>query len=299
MKAQPDITAYELYEQLAIEDIQMAADALKKVYESSGRTDGFVSLEVSPHLSDNTKETISEAERLWKTVDRPNLMIKVPATPEGIPAVERLISEGINVNATLIFSLEQYTSVARAYIKGLESNPSAKDTASVASFFVSRIDTAIDKLLEKSSSKEALNLRGQSAVAAAKIAYRRLNEIFYGDEFKKLKYNGCKVQKMVWGSTGTKNPAYSDVLYVEEIIGPDTINTIPMATLRAFIDHGKVRESVNDDVEEADKLLSSLSKYDIDLNAVTDKLLDDGVAAFVKAFDQMLNTLKEKYSLKG
>lgn len=295
---QPGLDAYSLYEILAIEDIQMAADALRPIYDSTDGTDGFVSLEVSPHLSADTAKTVSEAQRLWDTVNRPNLMIKVPATPEGIPAVEALISRGINVNATLIFSVDQYAEVANAYIRGLKANPTPAKVASVASFFVSRLDTAVDKLLDKNGSDEALRLRGKSAVALTKIVYKKFNEIFSGAEFAALKAKGGKIQKMVWGSTGTKNPAYSDVLYVEEIIGKDSINTIPMATLKAYLDHGKARNSIVENVAEAEKTLDSLKQFGIDLNAVTDQLLSEGVVAFVKAFDQMLDSLKIKYNLK-
>jgi transaldolase len=292
LKSQPKIDVPTLYEKLAIEDIQMATDTLRPVYDSSIGTDGFVSLEVSPHLSALTESTISEAQRLWKLVGRPNLMIKVPATPEGIPAIEALVSQGINVNATLIFSLTQYESVARAYIRGLEKSPDAQHVASVASFFVSRIDTMIDKALEKAGTPEALGLRGKAAIASAKIVYRRFDEIFYDAPFKKQRGRGGKFQKLVWGSTGTKNPKYSDVLYVEEIIGPNTINTIPMATLNAFLDHGQVRPSLIEDVSEAENNLASLQKFNINLTSVTDQLLKDGVQAFIQAYDQILDTLQ-------
>ena len=287
-----------LYEKLAVEDIQGAADALRPVYNSSQGTDGFVSLEVSPHLSTQTAETIKDAQRLWKRVGRPNLMIKVPATPEGIPAIETLTAQGINVNATLIFSSKQYEDAAMAYIRGLEKNKSPRQVASVASFFVSRIDTAIDKALDKAGSPEALALRGKAAVGCSKMVYRRLNEIFYGKPFATQKARGGKVQKLVWGSTGTKNPKYSDVLYVEGIVGPDTINTIPMATLKAFLDHGKARLSITERVEEAEKSLAALKKFNIDLNAVTDQLLKEGVVAFVQAYDQMIDSLRGRCTLK-
>ena len=249
LKSHPRIDVSSLYEKLAIEDIQMAADTLLPVYDSSGGKDGYVSLEVSPHLANLTEGTISEAQRLWKLVGRPNLMIKVPATPAGMPAIEALIAQGINVNATLIFSLKQYEDTARAYIRGLERNPDPTKVASVASFFVSRIDTAIDKALEKSGVPEALTLSGKAAVASARMVYRSFTKIFYGTAFEKPRDHGLKVQKLVWGSTATKNPKYADVLYVEEIIGPDTINTIPMATLNAFLNHGRARLSVTEDSE--------------------------------------------------
>jgi len=293
-RACPGLDTEALYEKLAIHTIQMAADELTEVYNATGGADGYVSLEVSPRLSASTERTIQEARKLWKEVDRPNLMIKVPATPEGLPAIEALIAEGINVNATLIFSLQQYTEVAQAYIRGLARNPQPAKVASVASYFVSRIDTAVDKVLEKNGSAEALALRGKTAVACCKIAYRRLNEIFYGQSFAEQRKRGARVQKMVWGSTGTKNPQYSDVLYVEEIIGRDTTNTIPMPTLKAFLDHGKVRNSITEQVAEAEQNLAALKKLNINLDAVTDQLLKEGVTAFVQAYDQLIESLQRK-----
>lgn len=297
MKSQPQIDVSTLYEKLAIEDIQKAADILLPVYISTNGTDGYVSLEVSPHLSALTETTINEAKRLWELVNRPNLMIKVPATPEGIPAIEDLIAQGINVNATLIFSVSQYESVAHAYIRGLEKNPNPRRVASVASFFVSRIDTMIDRALEKAGTTEALELRGKAAVASARVVYQHFKEIFYNTTFENQKARGGKVQKLVWGSTGTKNPEYSDIIYVEEIIGPDTINTIPMATLNAFLDHGHPRLSLAENTDVAQNLLTNLNKFDIDLAAVTDQLLKDGVQAFVQAYDRMLDSLKARYNI--
>jgi transaldolase len=294
LKSQPEIDTSKLYERLAIEDIQAAADCLLPVYHSSQKTDGFVSLEVSPYLSAKTQETIADAKRLWNLVSRPNLMIKVPATPEGISAIEFLISLGININATLIFSLPQYERVAMAYVRGLEKNSDPSKVTSVASFFVSRIDTAIDKSLEKLNTPQTLSLCGKSAISYAKIIYRSMTDIFYGKSFKKQKFKGGKVQKLVWGSTGTKNPKYSDVLYVEEIIGKDTINTIPMATLKAFIDHGQPRLSILEDFDTAKNNLSELQKYNIDLTAVTDQLQKEGILAFVKSYDQLLDSLKSR-----
>jgi transaldolase len=297
LKSQPNLDVPGIYEKLAIEDIQAAADSLRPIYESTQGVDGFVSLEVSPLLSAHTQGTLTEAQRLWKLVNRPNLMIKVPATPEGVPAIEALIAQGINVNATLIFSLSQYEQVAMAYIRGLEKNPSPGKVASVASFFISRIDTVIDKSLENVGTPEGLGMCGKSAVACAKLVYRRLNEIFYSKPFEKQKSRGAKVQKLVWGSTGTKNPKYSDVIYVEEIIGPDTINTIPMTTLKAFMDHGKPRLSLVEEVQTAETNLSKLRQYNIDLNKVTDQLLKDGVLAFVQSYEQLLDSLKGRCKL--
>lgn len=297
LKSQPGIDIPGLYEQLAVEDIRMAADVLRPVYNSTNGSDGYVSLEVSPHLSALTEKTITEAERLWKQVDRPNLMIKVPATPEGIPAIEALIAKGININATLIFSITQYESVAQAYIRGLSANPNPRGVASVASFFISRIDTIIDKALDKARTPQALELRGKAAISSAKMAYRRLNQIFYGPQFEKQRSRGNKVQKLVWGSTGTKNPKYSDVIYVEEIIGPDTINTIPLATLKAFLDHGKVRPSLTENAVEAEKSLAALKDINISLTDATNQLLKEGVQAFAQAYDQMLESLTGRCSL--
>jgi transaldolase len=294
LQFQPDIATSNLYEKLAIEDIQTAADFLLPVYYSSKQTDGFVSFEVSPHLSMMTQDTIAEAKRLWNLVSRPNLMIKVPATTEGIPAIEHLISSGINVNATLIFSLSQYEQVAMAYVRGLEKNVDSSKVASVASFFVSRIDTAVDKFLEKANTPEALNLCGKSAISYAKIIYHRMTNIFYGEPFEKQKIKGGRVQKLVWGSTGTKNPKYSDVIYVEEIIGKDTINTIPLATLKAFIDHGETRLSILEDFDTAKTNINKLKQYNIDLTAITNQLLKEGVLAFVQAYDQLLDSLKRR-----
>ena len=299
LKSQPAISVPALYEKLALADIQIAADALRPVFDSSGGTDGFVSLEVSPHLAALTEDTINEARRLWKLVGRPNLLIKVPATPDGIPAIEALIAQGINVNATLIFSIPQYAEVGQAYIRGLAKNPHPSSVASVASFFVSRIDTAVDKALEKAGTPAALNLRGQAAISSARMAYQRFSGIFYGQPFAEQGARGGRVQKLVWGSTGTKNPRYSDVLYVEEIIGRDTINTIPLTTLKAFLDHGKVRPSLTEKIEEAQSTLSSLKNFDIDLAAVTDQLLREGVIAFAQAYDQMLDSLKGRCQIPG
>jgi transaldolase len=293
----PDIPG--IYEKMAVDDIQKAADVLRPVYDSTGGSDGFVSFEVSPHLACATAETVSEAERLWKLVNRPNLMIKVPATKEGIPAVEILTARGINVNATLIFNINHYGAVAMAYIRGLEKNSNPKQVASVASFFVSRIDTAVDKLLDKNGSPAALNLRGKIAVASAKMVYRRFSEIFYESPFAAQRNRGAKVQRLVWGSTGAKNPRYSDVLYVDEIIGPDTINTVPMPTLNAFLDHGQARQSLLEDVGVAEKQIAGLKKFGVDLEAVTEQLQKEGVQSFIQAFDQLLESLRGRCSLGG
>ncbi|MFQ5840059.1 MAG: bifunctional transaldolase/phosoglucose isomerase [Candidatus Methylomirabilales bacterium] len=294
LAADPHADVRGLYEQLAIEDIRMAADALKPVYDDTDGTDGFVSLEVSPHLAHDTAGTIAEARRLRRAVDRPNVMIKVPATPEGIPAIEALIADGAPVNVTLIFSLGHYEAVAQAYLRGLERCAEPSRAASVASFFVSRVDTAVDRALEAIGTSEALAFRGRIAVANAKMAYGRFREIFFGEPFAALRQRGARVQRPLWASTGTKNPAYSDVLYVEELIGPDTVNTMPPATLNAFRDHGRVRATLDDGLEAAGAALARVAELGVDLDAITETLQKDGVAAFAQSFELLLATLEEK-----
>jgi transaldolase len=287
----PAMATIDLYEALAIEDIRSAADVLKPVFEASGGDDGYVSLEVSPHLAYDTEGTIAEAERLWRTVDRPNLMIKVPATPEGIEAIERLIARGINVNATLMFSLGHYEAVAGAYLRGIEACAEPAHIASVASFFVSRVDTKIDAALEALGTQEALDLRGKAAIANSKLAYRRFEELFGGEAFAAHAARGARRQRPLWASTSTKDPAYRDVMYVEELIGPDTVNTLPVATLEAFRDHGVVRASVREDLAGAEQVFSQLADLGVDIDAVTDQLQVEGVAAFAASFDQLLAAL--------
>jgi transaldolase len=292
LAADPEMETMALYEALAIEDIRHAADILKPVWSSSGGEDGYVSLEVSPRLAAETDATVVEARRLWKAVDRPNLMIKVPATAEGIPAIERLIADGINVNATLMFSLADYEAVATAYLRGLEKAAEPAAVASVASFFVSRVDTMVDAALEAIGSDEALALRGQAAIANAKLAYKRFEEIFRGAGFSALAARGARVQRPLWASTSAKNPAYSDVVYVEELIGPDTVNTLPVATLEAYRDHGEPRETITKDLDEAHKVFEALTALGIDMDEVTSELQVKGVAAFAASFDQLLAALE-------
>lgn len=288
-----------LFEAVAIEDIRMAADVLRPVYDETNGADGYVSLEVSPQLAHDTEGSIAEARRLWQAVQRPNLMIKIPATPEGIPAIEQLTSEGINVNVTLMFSLKHYDVVARAYIAGLERRTASPGAikplpVSVASFFVSRVDTVVDALLEKIGTPEALNLRGKIAIANAKLAYQRFREVFYGESFATLRGKGARVQRPLWGSTGTKNPAYSDVLYLEELIGPDTVNTVPPKTLQAFSDHGRVHPTLQEDMAQAKANIEQLPHLGVDLDAITEKLQNDGVASFAVSYDKLLGAIKEK-----
>ncbi len=283
-----------LYEALAIEDIRMAADGLRPVYDQTDSADGYVSLEVSPRLAHDTAGTIAEARRLWKALGRPNLMIKVPATPEGIPAIETLIAEGINVNITLMFSLAHYEAVAGAYIRGLEKCRDPRRVASVASFFISRVDTAVDRALEAINTPQALELRGKIAIANAKVVYRRFRAIFDGMAFAGLRERGARLQRPLWASTGTKNPAYSDVLYMEELIGADTVNTVPPNTLNAFRDHGRTRPSLQEGLDAADAALLRLKDLGIDLNAIAEKLQAEGVAAFADSFEKLMAGLEKK-----
>jgi transaldolase len=296
-----DKSVEEIYEALAFTDITLATDVLKPVYESTNGKDGYVSLEVSPKLADDTDSTIVEARRLFETVNRPNLMIKVPATPAGIPAITELIASGVNVNVTLIFGLENYKAVADAYIAGLEKlaqegpsvnggHPSDK-VASVASFFVSRVDTAVDKALEE---KGNTDLKGKIAIANAKVAYAEFKTIFSGPRWQQLAANGARVQRVLWASTGTKNPDYSDTLYVDELIGPDTVNTLPPATLESFLDHGKIAETITLELDKASQQLAELADLGIDLEAVTQKLQQDGVVAFAQPFEALMKSIAEK-----
>ncbi len=291
----PKAAVDKLYEPLAIEDIQMAADVLRPVYDETDGADGYVSLEVSPHLAHDTQGTIADAKRLRAAVNRPNLMVKVPATPAGIPAIEALIAEGININVTLMFSMSHYEAVARAYVKGLERCANPAKVASVASFFVSRVDTVVDKALENIATPAAHALLGKIAIANSKVVYRRFLEIFHGEGFAALRQRGARVQRPLWASTGTKNPAYSDVLYVENLIGAETVNTLPPDTIHAFQDHGRIPgASVRENLAEDDAALASLKVLGIDLDAITEKLQQDGVAAFAASSDQLLAALEKK-----
>jgi transaldolase len=294
LRSHPEASTIDLYEALAIADIRMAADILAPVYQASGGSDGFVSLEVSPHLADDSHGTEAEARRLWQTVDRPNLMIKVPATDAGITAIEALIAAGINVNATLMFSLADYEAVANAYIRGLGRCDDPSRVASVASFFVSRVDTKVDAALGAVGTEDALALRGRAAVANSRLAYRRFLELFKGPAFEEMAALGARVQRPLWASTSTKNPDYPDVIYVEELVGPDTVNTLPMATLEAYRDHGRPAATVAASFDEDEALLEEIAGMGIDLDGVTDELQVEGVAAFADAFDQLIAALEGK-----
>jgi transaldolase len=287
----PTVTAAELYESLAMADIRAAADILRPVYEGSSGSDGFVSLEVSPRLARDAAATVVEARRLWREVARPNLMVKVPATDECIPAIETLLAEGVNVNATLIFSLRHYEAVAAAYLRGVARAAQPSRVASVASFFVSRLDTVVDAELERRGTEEALALRGRAAIANALRAFDRFRELFHGAPFAPLASRGAHVQRPLWASTSTKNPAYRDVLYFEELVGPETVNTIPLPTLEAFRDHGRPRPSLAAGAAAAEPTVARLAALGIDLASVGERLQVDGVAAFAASFDALLGAL--------
>ena len=295
----------DLYEAIAIGDIQGACDQLRPTWDRLGGRDGYASLEVAPDLADDTQGTVEQARRLWKAVDRPNLMIKAPGTRAGTPAIRQLIGEGINVNVTLLFGLQAYLDVAEAHVAGLEdlkaSGGDVAKTHGVASFFVSRIDTAIDKAIdEKVEGADAQTaarlkaLRGKVAIANAKVAYQRYLELIATPRWKALAAAGAAPQRLLWASTGTKDPAYSDVLYVDELIGPDTINTMPLKTLEAFRDHGRVAPTLTDDPAAAATILQEAKALGLDLDGVTDTLVKDGVALFAKAFDALIAAVEDK-----
>ena len=306
LASRTDLDTVGRYEQIAIRDIQDAADLLRTVYDSSKFRDGYVSLEVSPYLARDTAKTIAEAQRLWKAVNRENVMIKVPGTAEGIPAIRQLVGEGININVTLLFAQDVYEQVANAYIDGLETlaatGGNLQKMASVASFFISRIDSLIDGMLADklktttdASQKTLLTgLQGKVAIANAKLTYQRYQAIFSGPRWQALAAKGAQTQRVLWASTSTKNPAYRDVMYVEELIGPDTVDTIPPATLDAFRDHGKLRASLTEDVAAAKKVMDSLAAAGISMAAVTSKLTDDGVKLFADAFDKLLAAVEKR-----
>ena len=299
-------SANDIYEALAIRDIQMATDVLAPVYDRTEGADGFVSLECSPLLANVTQGTIEEARRLWSTVDRKNVMIKIPGTPEGMPAIEQCIYEGININITLLFSLDSYKATIEAYLRGLERRSAegkpVDRVASVASFFVSRIDTAVDKRLEEKfavagSDEEKSRLRemeGRIAIANAKMAYQIFKEVFHGERFTALKAQGARAQRPLWASTSTKNPDYSDVYYVEALIGPETVNTLPPDTLKAFRDHGNVRIAIEDNLDEERRLLAQLEEVGISLDEVTQQVLEEGVTKFSEPFEKLLATIKAR-----
>ena len=296
--------AKEIYEDLTMRDVQSAAYEFGSLYETTDGKDGYVSLEVNPHLAHDTQGTIEEARRLSKTLNRFNIFIKVPATAEGLPAIQQLISEGISVNVTLLFGLPRYRQVAEAYIAGLEARldqgKPVKQLASVASFFLSRIDTLVDSLLEKPiarGGKEAdlaKKVRGQVAIASAKLAYQMYKELFASDRFKKLAAQGAHPQRLLWASTGTKNPDYSDVKYVDSLIGPDTVNTLPLETLDAYRDHGDPKLRLEENIKEANGIMRQFPDLGISIDTITQQLENEGIEKFNKPFDKLMETLTKK-----
>jgi transaldolase len=290
--------ARAIYEQIAVSDVGDAADVLRRIYDESGGTDGFASIEVEPDLADDSDATLARARELWAKLDRPNVFIKIPATPAGVPAIEAAIADGINVNVTLMFSVDVYRQVARAYIAGLrrrhERGEPVAGIASVASFFVSRVDTKVDKYLDEIGERAALEARGKAAIANAKLAYEAYGEIFGGDEFADLRAADAQVQRCLWASTSTKNPAYRDVLYVEELIGPQTVNTMPLETITAFNDHGQVARTLDRDLDGARQAIREVEASGISMERVTGELIAEGVASFSKSFDELIETIESK-----
>jgi transaldolase len=288
----------EIYEAIAVGDVSDAADVLRGVYEESDGTDGFVSIEVEPELGDDSEGTIRRARQLWEAVSRPNAFVKIPATEAGIPAIESSIAAGINVNVTLMFSVDVYRRVARAYIAGLrrrlDAGQDVRSVASVASFFVSRVDTKVDKKLAEIGTPSALAARGQAAIANAKMAYEAFGEIFGGDEFAALRGAGARVQRCLWASTSTKNPDYPDVLYVEGLIGPQTVDTMPIETIEALLDHGELRRTLDAGLDEARAALAAVEAEGISMETVTDELIVEGVASFGKSFDELIETIESQ-----
>jgi transaldolase len=298
-----DRTPWAIFEAVETDDVRAACDVFRPTYDAAKGGDGYVSIEVSPGAAHDTNGTVQEANRLWRSVDRPNVMIKVPGTPAGCGALRKLIADGLNVNVTLLFSCAAYADIIEAYLSGLEDRAATgkplAHIASVASFFVSRVDSDIDKRLDAIGTPAALALRGQAAIANAKLAYALFRERFSGTRWDRLAALGAQVQRPLWASTGTKNPAYSDVMYVEGLVGPDTVNTLPPATLDAFRDHGKVARTVDVDVSGAKRTIADIEALGISLAAVTDKLLLEGLASFQQSFDSLLSGIEKKTTALG
>ena len=300
LSAAPETSTDEVYERLAVEDIRRTADVLRPVYDATGGADGFVSLEVSPHLARDSAGTVAEARHFQQRVDRPNLMIKVPATAEGIPAIETLLAEGIHVNITLMFSLAHYEAVAQAYLRGVAAADAPESAASVASFFVSRVDSEVDRRLDELGTGAATALRGRVAIANSKLTYERYRQIFEGEPFAGLRGRGARPQRVLWASTSTKDPDYRDVVYVEELVGPNTVNTIPPATLEAFRDHGVAAETLTSGLDGARVVIDGLADLGIDLDEITEGLQEVGLEKFAAPFDRLMATLEaKKQSLLG
>ena len=298
-------SSQEIYEALAMTDVRTVADLLRPSYERTDGQDGFVSIEVSPYLAQDTERTLSEVRRFWETINRPNLMVKIPSTPAGVPAIRQALSEGININITLIFSLENYRQVVEAYLSALEDRLAAgKDIsriASVASFFVSRVDVLVDNLLEDkmkavgpSAQQQLKALEGKAAIANARLAYQEFKRLFGTSRFEALRQHGARVQRPLWASTGAKNPAYRDVLYVEELIGPYTVNTMPLTTIKSFHDHGRVRLSIEDHLPEAEAQLAALEEAGIHYDQVTQQLQEEGVQKFIDSFHKLFECIDNK-----
>jgi transaldolase len=303
------LSSEAVFFRLAIEDIQAAADLFLPLYRESIGGDGYVSLEVNPYLAQDTAGTLKQAKELWHKVDRPNLMIKIPATREGLPAITEAIAAGINVNVTLIFARQRYLEVMDAYLKGLEKRAAegqALDSiASVASFFVSRVDSKVDKQLQimiqagGAKAEKASSLLGNAAIANARLAYADFKQVFLEERFQKLAGSGAHVQRPLWASTSTKNPAYRDVMYVEELIGPQTVNTVPPKTLTAFLEHGQVRPSLEEDLDAAQKVMDDLEELGISMQVVTEELETEGVKAFSESFTELLQVIHDRLNLFG
>ncbi len=289
---EPD--AESVFEDLAVTDIRAACDVLRPVYDQAEGTDGFVSIEVAPDLAYDTEGTMVAARRLWSRVDRPNVMVKVPATDEGVPAVEQLTAEGLNINITLMFALADYEAVANAFITGLERCEDPSSVSSVASFFVSRVDTKADAALDKIGTEAAMALRGRSAVANAKLAYRRYQELFEGERFSRLAAGGARPQRVLWASTSTKNPAYPDTMYVDQLIGPNTVNTMPPATVDAFNDHGTVASTLTEGLDDAEAVIAGLGEVGVSYDQVTRELQTEGVQAFADSMAEVYATIEAK-----
>jgi transaldolase len=309
--ASEELTPDEAFERIAVADIQAAADLFRGIYDESGGTDGFVSLEVSPELAREPERTIHAAHRLWRATNRPNVMIKVPGTADCLPAIEQLLFDGLNINVTLLFSREGYGRVVDAYLRGIQRRTDAGEPvdriSSVASFFISRVDSAVDERLhqvieatdDEGTKARARSLLGRAGIANAKLAYQHFEEVFGGERFESLREAGAQVQRPLWASTSTKDPSYRDVMYVEELIGPQTVNTMPLETLEAYADHGLVRRSVDERVDEARAALAGLEELGIDLDDITDRLQEEGVEKFAKSYRSLLETVAKELSRTG
>ncbi len=290
-----EISIEDLFEQLAVKDIQDGCDILRPVYDKTNGFDGYVSIEVAPGLAYETDKTIEEARRLFKSVNRPNVMIKIPGTSEGLPAIKQMISEGVNINITLIFSPKVYEDVVEAYLSGLEErikkNESINQIASVASFFISRIDSMVDKELEKKGNKD---LQGKIAIANAKLVYQTSKKLFGSERFKKLEAKGAKLQRLLWASTSTKNPNYPETLYVDELIGKNTVNTMPDETIEAFKEHGNLKDAIETDLDKAQNEMNKLKELSISFDEVTDRLTKEGVDKFIASYNELISEIKNK-----